>query len=167
MTDQKWPGYGQDGEAARLEQERQRAEQIKADNLSARIRAADPAQRTAIDPATGRTFADAVARGLYDDDARTRQFRETAERNRQARAEVQRDIDRRAGRLAALGRGGMQAVARDQRDRPAGQPRGTVPPRPQPDRGGPLGRADTLARALERTAARDQQARLQGRRGRN
>ena len=98
MTDQKWPGYGQDGEAARLEQERQRAEQIKADNLSARIRAADPAQRTAIDPATGRTFADAVARGLYDDDARTRQFRETAERNRQARAEVQRDIDRRAGR---------------------------------------------------------------------
>jgi hypothetical protein len=85
VTQQKWPGYGQDGEDRRLRQERQRERQIQAENLSARIRAADPVQRDRIDPAIGRTFGDAAARGLYDDDARLRDFRGMNERNRQQR----------------------------------------------------------------------------------
>ena len=85
MTGQKWPGYRQDGEDDRKQQERHREEQIKADNLSARIRAADPVQRDRIDPAIGRTFADAQARGLYDDQDRVRRFREMNERNRRDR----------------------------------------------------------------------------------
>ena len=80
----KWPGYRQDGEDQRLRQERQREHQIRADNLSSRIRAADPVQRHRIDPATGRTFGDAAGRGMYDD-SRVREFREMCGRNRRDR----------------------------------------------------------------------------------
>ena len=81
----KWPGWRQDGEDKRLQQERKRENQIKADNLSARIRAADPVQRDRIDPAIGRTFGDAAGRGLYDDDRRLKDFREMNDRNRDQR----------------------------------------------------------------------------------
>jgi hypothetical protein len=81
----KWPGYGQDGEDERMQRERRREEQIKADNLSARIRAASPGQRDKIDPATGRTFGDAAARGMYDDASRVGEFRAANERFRRDR----------------------------------------------------------------------------------
>jgi hypothetical protein len=71
-------------ERDRQQRERRREEQIKAENLSARIRAADPVQRDQIDPSTGRTWGDAVARGLYDDDSRIRSFRDLAALHRQA-----------------------------------------------------------------------------------
>ena len=100
MTEQqKWPGYRQDREDERLRQERQREEQIKAASLSARIRAA--AQPDRIDPATGRTFGDGRARGMYDDSRRLRDFRETNERNGQARERyrwAQARMQGRAGR---------------------------------------------------------------------
>jgi hypothetical protein len=79
----KWPGFHQDREPERMQQERQRAEQIKADNLSARVRA--DFQPGRIDPASGRTFADARARGMYDDATRLRDFREMNDRNRDTR----------------------------------------------------------------------------------
>ena len=63
--------------------QRQREEQIKADNLSNRIRADFQPDR--IDPATGRTFADGRARGFYDDARRLKDFRDMNERNRQQR----------------------------------------------------------------------------------
>lgn len=78
-----WPGFRQDGEPDRLEQERKREQQIKARNLSARIRA--DAQPDAIDPATGRTFKDAQARGMYDDGKRLGDFREMNDANRKTR----------------------------------------------------------------------------------
>lgn len=160
----KWPGYRQDGEDQRKRAERQREEQIKARNLSDRIRSADPAQRHRIDPATGRTFGDARSRGMYDDAQRLKDSREMNDRRQRER----QDIRRRLGRLSALGRAGEQAMARDRRDRPSQQPRGPVPSRPQPDRTGPLGRKDALERALAQSLARERaQARLQGRRGRN
>lgn len=95
----KWPGYRQDGEAARLEQERQREQRIKADSLSARIRAGFQPDR--IDPATGRTFADGLARGMYDDGTRLAGFRERCDRNRETRERyrwAQARIQGRAGR---------------------------------------------------------------------
>ena len=72
-------------ESDRQRQERQREEQIKAENLSARIRAADPVQRDRIDPSTGRSWGDAVGRGMYDDDRRLRSFRDLNALHRQAR----------------------------------------------------------------------------------
>jgi hypothetical protein len=97
----QWPGYRQDGEAERIRDERLREQRIKADNLSARIRAADPVQRDRIDPATGRTFRDAAARGMYDDASRLRDFREMNDRNRQTRERyrwAQARMQGRAGR---------------------------------------------------------------------
>lgn len=94
----KWPGYGQDGEPERMQQERQREDQIKADNLSARIRAADPVQRDRIDPAIGRTFGDAMDRGLYDDATRLRDYRETCDRGRDTRERFRWTQVRLAGR---------------------------------------------------------------------
>lgn len=91
-----WPGFRQDGEADRLEQERHREQRIKADNLSARIRA--DAQPDAIDPATGRTFRDAQARGMYDDASQIKGFREMNERNRQTRERFRWAQVRLAGR---------------------------------------------------------------------
>ena len=88
-------------EQERAQRERQREEQIKAENLSARMRAADPVQRDRIDPATGRTFGDARARGMYDDDRRLRDFRDMNERNRQTRERyrwAQARMQGRAGR---------------------------------------------------------------------
>ena len=82
MSGQKWPGYRQDDEDGRKRRERQREEQIKADDLSARMRAADPVQRDRVDPATGRTFGDGAARGWYD---RLQSFRDLNERNRRDR----------------------------------------------------------------------------------
>jgi hypothetical protein len=81
----KWPGFRADREAERMQQERRRAEQIKADNLSARIRAADPVQRDRIDPAIGRTFGDARAMGLYDDASRVGSYQKTCDRGRDER----------------------------------------------------------------------------------
>ena len=78
-----WPGFHQDGEPERAKQEQRREQQIKADNLSARIRAA--AQPDRIDPATGRTFKDATERGMYDDAKRLKDFRDMNERNRRTR----------------------------------------------------------------------------------
>lgn len=60
-SQQKRPGFRQDGEDSRLRQEQQREWQIKADNLSARIQSQFTPAR--IDPATGRTFGYAAARG--------------------------------------------------------------------------------------------------------
>lgn len=85
MSVRKWPGYHQDREQERATQEWRRERQIQAENLSARIRAADPAQRDRIDPAIGRTYADAQARGMYDDATRLRDFRETCDRGRDSR----------------------------------------------------------------------------------
>lgn len=79
----KWPGYGQDREAERMQQERQRAEQVKADNLTARIRADFQPDR--IDPAIGRTFGDAKDRGMYDDATRLKDYRELCDRGRDTR----------------------------------------------------------------------------------
>ena len=81
----KWPGFRQDGEAERMRQEQKREREIKAENMSARIRAADPVQRDRIDPASGRTFRDARARGMYDDAERLKGYREMCERNRRTR----------------------------------------------------------------------------------
>ena len=97
----KWPGFHQDREPERMRQEQQREHQIKADNLSARIQAADPVQRDRIDRATGRTYADAVSRGMYDDASRLKGFREMTARNRDARERfrwTQARIQGRAGR---------------------------------------------------------------------
>jgi hypothetical protein len=96
--DLKWPGFHADGEPGRVEQERQREKQIKADNLSARIRAADPVQRDRIDPAIGRTFGDARDRDLYDDASRLRSFRGMNERNRDMRERFRWTQARLAGR---------------------------------------------------------------------
>lgn len=96
---QKWPGYRQDREDERRQQERQREERIKADNLSARIRATFQGDR--IDPATGRTFGNARDRGMYDDDRRLRDFRDMNDRNRQDRERyrwAQARMQGRAGR---------------------------------------------------------------------
>lgn len=96
---QKWPGFGQDGEAGRMRQERHREEQIKADNLSARIRA--DFQPGRVDPAIGRTFGDAQARGLYDDGRRVGEYREQCERFRRTREGLrwrQARLQGRAGR---------------------------------------------------------------------
>lgn len=88
----QWPGFHEDREPERLEQEHQREQEIKAGNLSARIRAAFQPER--VDPATGRTFGDAVARGMYDDgrvqDYRVQceRFRDTRERFRWAQARL-------------------------------------------------------------------------------
>ena len=82
-TQRMWPGFHQDAEPERMRQEQQREKQIKADNLSTRIRAAH--QPDAIDPATGRTFGDAVGRGMYDDAKRVGEFRDMNERNRKTR----------------------------------------------------------------------------------
>ena len=101
MADRQWPGYRQDREDERKRQERQREREIQAENLSDRIRAADPAQRDRIDPATGRTFGDARDRGMYDDEARLRDFRDMNERNRQTRERyrwAQARMQGRAGR---------------------------------------------------------------------
>jgi len=92
----KWPGFGQDREAERMQQERRREEQIKADNLSARIRADFQPRR--VDPAIGRTFADASALGLYDDASRLRAFRETCKRGRREREQFRRVQARVQGR---------------------------------------------------------------------
>jgi hypothetical protein len=97
----QWPGFRQDGEPERIRQERQREQRIKAENLSARIRAADPVQRDRVDPATGRTFRDGAARGMYDDARRLRDFRDLNERNRQTRERfrwAQARMQGRAGR---------------------------------------------------------------------
>lgn len=80
---QKWLGFGQDGEAQRMQQERRREQQIRAGNLSARIRA--DFQPGRVDPAIGRTFGDAKARGLYDDGQRVGQYREQCARARRTR----------------------------------------------------------------------------------
>lgn len=96
--DLKWPGFHADGEPGRMEQERQREQEIKARNLSARIRAADPVQRDRIDPAIGRTFGDAAGRGLYDDDSSLRSFRDMNDRNRDTRERFRWTQARLAGR---------------------------------------------------------------------
>jgi len=80
---QKWPGFGQDGEAQRMQQERSREQQIQAENLSARIQADFQPDR--VDPAIGRTFGDALARGLYDYEARLRDYRALCDRGRDER----------------------------------------------------------------------------------
>ena len=97
MTAGQWPGFHADREPERLEQERQREEQIKADNLSRRIRAADPVQRDRIDPAIGRTFGDAADRGLYDD-SRVQDYRAQCERFRRDRERCRWTQARLAGR---------------------------------------------------------------------
>ena len=71
-------------ETDRARWEQQREEQIKAENLEARQRAADPVQRHRIDSATGRTWGDAVGRGMYGD-SRLQSFRDTNEMHRQTR----------------------------------------------------------------------------------
>ena len=101
MSDQKWPGYGQDGEDGRIRQERQREREIQAQNLSSRIRAADPAQRERIDPAIGRTFGDAQGRGMYSDARRLRDFREMNNRNRRTREQLRWRQVRERGRQGA------------------------------------------------------------------
>ena len=78
----KWPGYRQDGEAERMERERRTEEQVKARNLSGRMQARFTPDQ--IDPATGRTFRDGLARGMYDD-SRVQDYREQCDRNRETR----------------------------------------------------------------------------------
>ena len=76
-------------EQERQQRERRREEQIKAENLDARQRAADPVQRDRIDPSTGRTWRDAVGRGMYDD-SRIQSFRDANAMHRQARQQQSR-----------------------------------------------------------------------------
>ena len=59
------------------------------ENLDARQRAADPVQRDRIDPSTGRTWRDAVGRGMYDD-SRIQSFRDANAMHRQARQQQSR-----------------------------------------------------------------------------
>jgi len=92
----KWPGFHADGEPEHMRQEQQREREIQAENLSARIRAAS--QPGAVDPATGRTFADAVARGMYDDASRIRDYRETCDHARRTREGLRWAQARIAGR---------------------------------------------------------------------
>jgi hypothetical protein len=77
--------------------ERQRGDEIKAENLDARRRAADPAQRDEIDRSTGRTWGDAVGRGMYAD-SRLQDFQATMGRFRQERQEHRLAQVRDAGR---------------------------------------------------------------------
>ena len=92
----QWPGFHQDAEPDRMRQEKQREKQIKADNLSARVRAAH--QPDAIDPATGRTLGDAVGRGMYDDAKRLKDFRDMNKHNRETRERFRWAQVRIAGR---------------------------------------------------------------------
>lgn len=91
-----WPGYHADGEPERLIAERQREEQIRARNLSARIQADLTPDR--IDRATGRTFADGRARGFYDDDRVIGDFRAANARFRGERERFRWTQARDAGR---------------------------------------------------------------------
>ena len=84
-------------EQERSRWEQQREEQIKAENLNARQRAADPAQRSRIDPATGRTWGDAVGRRMYDD-SRLQSFRDQNEKLRQTRRQYRQAQARAQGR---------------------------------------------------------------------
>jgi hypothetical protein len=68
-------GSWQADEAARAREEAAREQEIIAENLDARMRAVDPACRDEIDPATGRTWADAAARGMYGE-RRLRSYRD-------------------------------------------------------------------------------------------
>lgn len=72
-------------EQDRAQRERQREQEIMRENRAARRKAADPAWRDRIDPSTGRTWGDAVGRGMYDDDSRLRSFRDMNAMHRQAR----------------------------------------------------------------------------------
>ena len=87
-------------EQERSRWEQQREEQIKAENLNARQRAADPAQRSKIDPATGRTWGDAVGRGMYDQQRR-QDFRDMNQRNRETRERLRWRQIRERGRQGA------------------------------------------------------------------
>lgn len=96
-TGRMWPGYHQDGEDARKRAEREREDRIKADNLEARQRAADARQRDRIDPSTGRTWRDAVDRGMYDP-KRVQDYREQAGRFRDTRERARWTQARTQGR---------------------------------------------------------------------
>lgn len=88
------------GEQERQQWEQQREKEIIRENRQAAKRAADPAQRDQIDPATGRTWGDAVGRGMYGDD-RLQSFRDLSARNRQTRERyrwAQARVQGRAGR---------------------------------------------------------------------
>jgi len=84
-------------EQERRQWEQQREEQIKAENLEARRRAADPAQRDRIDPATGRTWGDAVSRDMYGD-SRLQSFRDMNELHRRTREQYRLAQARTQGR---------------------------------------------------------------------
>jgi hypothetical protein len=101
LDGQQWPGYHQDREPERIRQEQQREQEIKARNLSARIQAADPVQGERIDLSTGRTYKDAAARGMYDDDRAIQGFRAMSAQNRSMRERfrwAQTRLQGRAGR---------------------------------------------------------------------
>jgi hypothetical protein len=84
-------------EQERRQQEHQREQQIKAENLEARMRAADPVQRDRIDPSTGRTWGDAVGRGMYGDN-RVQSFRDLNDRSRRMRQQCRLAQVRAQGR---------------------------------------------------------------------
>jgi hypothetical protein len=84
-------------EQDRRQREHQREEQIKAENLEARQRAADPVQRNRIDPSTGRTWGDAVGRGMYGD-SRLQSFRDMNDQHRQTRRQLRHAQARTQGR---------------------------------------------------------------------
>jgi hypothetical protein len=71
-------------EQERRQQEQQREKQIRRENREAHRKASDPAWRDRIDPSTGRTWRDAVGRGMYDD-SRVQDFRDLTERARRDR----------------------------------------------------------------------------------
>jgi hypothetical protein len=83
-------------EAERRRQEQAREAEIVRENARARRYAADPGRRDQIDPSTGRTWRDAVGRGLYGD-GRLRHFRDMNQRFRVMRQQYARDRARVQG----------------------------------------------------------------------
>jgi len=70
------------------DQQRAREAEILRENEQARQRAASPATRDQIDPSTGRTWADAVGRGMYGE-GRLQTFREMIELHQRMGREYQ------------------------------------------------------------------------------
>ena len=84
-------------EQERREWEQQREREIVRENRQAARRAADPATRDQIDRSTGRTWGDAVGRGMYGD-SRLQSFRDLNEMHRQARQAARQAQARDQGR---------------------------------------------------------------------
>ena len=82
------------------DQQRAREAEILRENEQARQRAASPATRDQIDPSTGRTWADAVNRGMYGA-GRLQSFRDMIELHQRMSRQYQQSRCRARGRQGA------------------------------------------------------------------